>query len=163
MKKIIYLAFTVAISLLSIAASAQGKWNIVRKTNEMTGIANVRACVISTNSIRQGFPYNGGSTSARLCIYKDADGVESSMAINQGQLMCDLDKTTFLLKIDDDDPDDMNCVGTSSGNSEMGYFSDGKSSVEKIIFSKKNNPNRNNVVQLRQRSVSLPFSRKISA
>ncbi len=103
----------------------------------MTGVAKVRACIGSTNSVKQGFPYGQGNTTARLCIYKDSDGVESSLTINQGQLMCDLDSATFLLKIDDDEPNDMSCVGTSSHDSEMGYFSQGDSAVNSIIAAKK--------------------------
>jgi hypothetical protein len=121
----------------SASACAQTKWNVTRTKDEMTGLMEVRACASSLNSTSQDFPYNRGATVAKLCLFKDKQDKESLVTLNQGQLMCALGGSTFMLKIDDAEPIDHRCVGTTSNRSDAGYFSNGEDSTNAIASAEK--------------------------
>lgn len=121
------------LSILPIQPSlAQGRWIISKNRDEMTNSLKIRTCVNSLNRISQKFPYDNGNTHARLCIHRNGEDFESSLQINQGQLLCGYENSNFLIKSDEKEAIEKICVGTTDHDPEMGYFEDGEEAVKEV-------------------------------
>lgn len=125
----------VATLLLPVTGFAQ-TWVVKVTKDEMSGGRNVKVCATSINTVQQGFPYNRGSTRARLCAYNRSDGIEATLNISQGQIMCE-SLGDFLLKIDEEDAKTIGCEGTADHDSEWGFFGTGFESVTDFTRAKK--------------------------
>jgi hypothetical protein len=125
----------VAILLAPLSGFAQS-WKVKISKDEMTNGRDVQVCALSLNTVQQGFPYNRGTTRARLCAYNRSDGWTATLNISQGQIMCE-SMGDFLLKVDEQEAKTMECEGTADHDSEWGFFEAGYESVKDLIHAKK--------------------------
>jgi hypothetical protein len=132
------LPFVFCLVFLVTATSHAHAWQVTREKDQMTDVSTVRACLKSSNSVIQAFPYSRGPTFAELCLSTKGNGKSAFIVVNQGQVQCNSFSSSVMTVRPDDEPaKTLECTSAASGRTEFGFFDD-EDEAFPVIFSAKN-------------------------
>ncbi|NDZ12023.1 hypothetical protein C7T35_15540 [Variovorax sp. WS11] len=94
--------------LLAIVAAASGAqaagWDYQSDTDKMSGKKNTEAQVQSDNRLNFGFPYNGSNGGHLVVRQHPQYGLDVTVGIDQGQMLCNTMECRVTVKFDDAAP-----------------------------------------------------------
>ncbi len=96
------------------AQNAASRWEYTSQTDEMSGTPVKTACLLSSNRLEFGFPYNGGSQ-ALICLRSRKNG-DAYVMIDKGQFQCGFDACNVKIKFDNEPTRNFTAVRAADGS-----------------------------------------------
>lgn len=125
-KKIFQLIFILTSAIYANFVYA-GSWDYVEKKDEMRGVVNKWASLMSENTVPLSFPYNPG-TKLEIVVRSmpKQHGLDVMITANKGQLTCSYSNCFFSVKFDDKKIQKISAVKADGGSSDTLFIANRK-------------------------------------
>ncbi|MDD3757683.1 MAG: hypothetical protein PHN76_05920 [Advenella sp.] len=128
-------------SVLGVNFANAGDWDYLEKKDEMRGVVNKWASLMSENTVPLSFPYNPGAKLAIIVRSMPKQyGLDVMLTASKGQLTCSYRNCFFSVKFDDNKVQKITAVKPESGSSDTLFVANNKTAqalIKKLKSAKK--------------------------
>ncbi len=124
-------------ALLAVSASASASWSLDKSVDPMTSATTKIATTTSADVFTLDSPYRGSQAPRLVIVESKKNGLNISVQIQRGQMICDYSLCTMLVRFDEEKPIKWRMAKAADHSSTLLFFENEKAFLAKIKKAKK--------------------------